>query len=295
MNGELVPRLRRDLMRDGMTVGKVRWLGRTGRWRRLRHAVYVDGAQASDDQAHDQLLQASAAALRLAGNAVLSHESAATWWRLPTLGRGSETVHLTRERRGQGATSAYPDMVVHHARLPEGHVVERNGLRVTTVARTVADLARSRGFRPGVIAADAALRRELCTRDDLAAVCRDCRRWPGVRVAKRVATFADPSAESALESLSRAALHEHGVPPPEPQAWITDYDRVDFLWRRERVIGEADGLGKYVNPDVLRREKERKEILERLGYAVVRWTWNEIHRRPDAVAHLVLSALSRRR
>jgi very-short-patch-repair endonuclease len=78
------------------------------------------------------------------------------------------------------------------------------------------------------------------------------------------------------------------------QEWVTPYDRVDFLWKAERVIGEADGLLKYPNPEALHKEKQRQELLERLGYHIIRWTWNEVFRRPDAVAHWIHEALHRR-
>ncbi len=58
-------------------------------------------------------------------------------------------------------------------------------------------------------------------------------------------------------------------------------------------MGEADGLGKYVDADVLRAEKMREERFAQLGYTVVRWTWAEVFRRPDAVAWRVFDVLRR--
>lgn len=49
-----------------------------------------------------------------------------------------------------------------------------------------------------------------------------------------------------------------------------------FYWEGAGVIGEADGLGKYTEPDVLRAEKLRQEQLEARGFVVVRFTWADI-------------------
>jgi very-short-patch-repair endonuclease len=62
---------------------------------------------------------------------------------------------------------------------------------------------------------------------------------------------------------------------------------VDFFWEEFGVIGEADGLAKYDDEEErlsLRAEKLRQEELEALGYIVVRWTWEDIWRRPEWVA-----------
>jgi very-short-patch-repair endonuclease len=234
----------------------------------------------------------AAAVARL--DAVASHETAATLWGIPTLSRPGTAVHLTRSRRSQGTTSGYHEVVLHHAGLEPGHVTVHLGVPVTTPARTVMDLARSRPFRDGVVAADGALRRRSCTRDDLGAVAQTCRRWPGVTRARAVAAFADPRAGSALESISRVAFHDHGLPRPVLQALIGGYERADFLWAEFRVIGEADGLGKYTGPEVLRREKLREDGFAQLGFTVFRWTWRDAYHRPDALAHRALGVLARR-
>ena len=63
--------------------------------------------------------------------------------------------------------------------------------------------------------------------------------------------------------------------------------RVDFLWRKYRTIAEADGLGKYVEPSVLRRQFERDRKLRAAGYRVVHFTWGEIFKTPaDVVAQI---------
>lgn len=224
-------------------------------------------------------------------DAVASHETAATLWGIPVLGR-PDPIRLTRDRRCQG-TARYEDVTVHHARLPAAHLTVHKGVPVTTVARTIVDLARRGSFRAGVVAADAALRLGFTTREALREVAVDCRGWPGVASARRVVEFADRRSESPLESISRVAFHDYGLPRPILQATIGGYERADFLWPEVNVIGEADGMNKYTSPEVLRREKMREEDFAAMGFTVFRWTWRDAYRRPDALAHRALGVLTR--
>jgi very-short-patch-repair endonuclease len=108
-----------------------------------------------------------------------------------------------------------------------------------------------------------------------------------VRRAREVVSFADGRAESPLESISRVAFREMGLPVPELQVplGVPPVGIVDFYWEDYGVVGEADGLLKYADeaPDSLRAEKLRQEALEDLGFIVVRWTWEQIWRQPDWV------------
>lgn len=264
------------------TSGKLGQRYAAGQVARLRRGLYAAPGSA----------RASVAAATVRLDAVASHDTAAAIFGLPVLGR-TPVIHVTRARRSQG-TARYDGVTIHHARLDPDHVTVHQGIPVTTPARTVADLARRRPFRAGVTTADAALRARCCTRDELSDVLAMCRGWPGVARARRVVEFADPLAASPLESISRVAFHDYGLPRPILQALIGGYDEADFLWGEYKVIGEADGLGKYTSAEVLRREKLREEGFAQLGFSMFRWTWSDAYRGPDAVAHRGLMLLTRR-
>jgi hypothetical protein len=108
--------------------------------------------------------------------------------------------------------------------------------------------------------------------------------------------FADGYAATPLESVSRVVMQQYGVPAPRLQVRIGQplVGIVDFLWEEFGVIGEADGLLKYDDPNALRAEKLRQEALECLGYVVVPWTWNDIWRRPEWVMARLGAAMSGR-
>lgn len=205
------------------------------------------------------------------------------------LGRTPQRVRLYRSR---GRPWRDDQIAVLTCGLPQTHVGAWRDVRCTSPARTVVDLSRWVSFRGGVVVADSALRLGVA-RDEMQRVALACARWPGIRKAKQVIAFADPRAATPLESVSRVVFHELGVPPAELQvalAWSDSGEPryiVDFFWPEFGVVGEADGMLKYDDDPEglsLRREKLRQEELEDLGYLVVRWTWDDIWRRPDWVA-----------
>jgi hypothetical protein len=261
----------------GVSRRKVLTLIADGVVERVRRGVIV-GACTLERAATDRQLAHSIAlrALLLTyDDCYASHESAAYALDLPVLDLPQYAI-ATREHgawRG-GATSR-----VRIAPLPAHHVATAQGLRCTTAARTAIDIARSGTFREAVVVGDAVLRNH-CDAASLLTVLDECSAWADVGKARLALGFLDERSESPLESASRAIIHEHDLPPPEPQVVIdaggsASY-RLDFYWKEQRVVGEADGMLKYDDPAALRAEKVRQERLERLGLTVVRWSWREM-------------------
>ena len=227
----------------------------------------------------------SATAGCLGAGAVLSHGSAAVLHGLPVPTAMLAKVGVTRERRGRGHVSA----IVHErgCPLPSDDVVELGELRVTSLARTVADLARQLPFDWAVAVADAALTRGL-PREALVDQVERSRRWPGNARARAVAAFADARAESPGESRSRALFAQAGLPPPALQyeVWSEGVflGRTDFAWEEHGVLGEFDGIVKYgvlaragESPgQALAREKVREDAMRGVGWLVARWIWSEL-------------------
>lgn len=79
-----------------------------------------------------------AAVLALGREAVLSRESAAHHWALAKCGQ-AERIHVTTSRR---RTQGLVGVTVHRTRcLPPSHVARHNSVPITSVARTLCDLA----------------------------------------------------------------------------------------------------------------------------------------------------------
>ncbi len=85
------------------------------------------------------------------------------------------------------------------------------------------------------------------------------------------------------------------LPGSRAKVWLGDdgeiIARADFLWRRYRTIGEADGALKYENP--ARAQLERDARLRAAGYEVVHFTWREITLVPAQVVDTVRLAFTR--
>jgi hypothetical protein len=189
------------------------------------------------------------------------------------------------------------DIVFHASELPKEHVTRLYNLPVTTVARTVADLARTLPFMDAVVVADSALNQEKTSKPEILQVLQKCNGWPGVRQARRALEFADERAESPLESAARVVFAEAGLDPPELQVTIHGERaqfaaRVDFLWRAQKVIAEADGLVKYNDRKDLLNERERDHQLREAGYIAVHFTWRDLFQTPDEVITRLRNALT---
>jgi len=291
-----------ELAAAGMSRAQLRGLIRRGAWIRLAHGVFAPAGLVAAEATSPVGEHAVHAAAALAVNpgAVASHRSAALIHGLDMLGRRAERAETVTLTRPPGSTSrrvGRAGIRLHIAALPDGHVVDHRGVPVTSVARTVADLARAAPFPAGVVVADAALRTRQMSKADLDLCITDCARWPGIQAARRAAGFADARSESALESISRVAFHEHGLPPPDLQAWVGNEDevigRADFLWRAYRTVGEADGAIKYADPARAMAQLERDARLRAAGFEVVHFTWRDVTRSPGEVVAAVKAAFRR--
>lgn len=145
----------------------------------------------------------------------------------------------------------------------------------------------------GVALVDAALRLGC----NEASLLKACDRWSSSRGMGAVLEYVSlgrPGAESPLESVSRVRLMDRGLPEPLLQHEFHDargfVARTDMWWPQWKLVGEADGLAKYVTADDVKSEKIREDRLRALGVKVVRWTWEEIWQRPHEVAARIRSA-----
>lgn len=277
----------------GITEGAVRAALRAGTLERLRDGVVaVPLPQPLDDYAAVRR-RALAALLRLHGSAATSHETAGEVQRLPRRLPGppaSDEVVVTAERSG----GRQRGLRVVSGRLDPEDVEVVDGVRCTSVARTALDLAVARPLPEALVVLDAAAAR--AGRDALASAAARFGRVRDAPALQRALGLADARAESPLESASRGVMLDARLPLPELQQWVVDDEgrawRVDFLWRRHRVIGEADGWTKYVSLADLRAEKLREDALRRAGYVIVRWTSDELWRTPMLVVARIARALA---
>lgn len=304
-------RSRRDLLADAWTERGIDAAVRTPRLHQLRRGWYI-GTDEWDDLWTEgrHLAQVIAVARDSRGAGVMSHESAAVLWQLPLYRHRPARVHMTTSIPGR--ISSCPGVMRHVAPLRAGDVTVRDGVRTTSLARTVFDVLRTLRPEPAIAMADAAerqvadggrepdaeaiasWRRELQALIDAAAGAR------GIRQARRLAELIDGRAESPGESVSRLQLVRSGfavpplhVPVPAPRGGSSF---VDFGLDDVDAFGEFDGRGKYLDEAVRRgvpleqvlfEEKQREDwIRGTTRRRIVRWGDEHIRSPADLAARL---------
>ncbi len=289
------------LRTGGKSSGQVATLVRNGVLVAIGRGIYVPRAVAREFATvprGDHVLRAATAVAHNRPACAISHQSAALLHNIDMIGEHVSEVTITTwsgGRRGhRHSVHTYSNV------MPDSHVTRKFGLPVTTAARTVVDLARTLPYAEGVVAADSALHQGLTTAVELWQLAGEIRLLRGGDRANRVVHFADALAESPLESLARVVFDEGGLPRPELQVRITGANdqfigRVDFLWRKYRLIVEVDGAAKYhEDPRRARAQLWRDKALRRADYEVLHFDWREVTTGADEVTAAVWAELRSR-
>lgn len=303
------PVSRATLLAMGITDAMIRGRLRSGELVAIRDGVYLSAAAWPDEPAAQHLIRGHG---ELVANpsAVLSHQSAAVVWRLPTPGFGdwhdlpvSVTLPVVghRSRTGQAVHRRGP--------LPLTQVQrDADGYPVTSPARTAVDLAAALELPQALVLLDAAARlicqglvpvirrRDYASQRLVAAaveLLEEAAKTIHCARLRPMFSLVDPGRESAAESLSAGHFELAGLPRPRYQAELRTHRGTffaDALWD-DRLVGECDGAVKYSDASAYVREKEREQVLRDLGYRFVRWQAKEIMTNPEVVVDRVARAL----
>lgn len=278
-----------------LSTGDVRRLIRQGVWRTLSRGVYLVDADLRGAVPTAPKALVRAGVLSCGPNAVAVLESAAAVYGLHGL-RPEARVHVSLP--GNLAVPkrlADTTIVPHQLALSDGDVVVVDGIPVTTPLRTVADLLLKVDRFAAVSVLDSALHLGLLDTADVAELPRLMFGRRGAVVARTWLEQADGRAESPLETRARLRCVDAGVPPDDLQAVIHGggevLARVDMLWRRARLIGEADGGEVHDRPEAVFRDRQRQNALINAGYRIVRFTWADTLD-PQVIPQTVRRALS---
>jgi hypothetical protein len=236
-----------------------------------------------------------AAVLACGPGAVLSHRDAAALHGIRPSAR--RRIDVTTARRGRTGPK---EIDLHRVRnLHPDDVTTVDGIPVTTVARTLVDLAEVVS-REAVEKAvnEAEVRRLLDVRAVTAALARANGRRRAAVLRRAIARAADtPPTKHELQRRFRRLCHDAGLPPPTEEAGITIDGRrieVDFLWPDRRLIVETDGAATHMTRKAFHDDRSRDVALTVAGYRVLRFTWDDITRRPDEVVRALRTLLSAR-
>jgi hypothetical protein len=168
---------RRALLASGWDAPSIRRELRSGRLVAIRRGIYAPAsllARVTRDPRLAYRIDAAAAVVAQRREVVVSHLSAAMLHRLDVLDPPG-CVELTSAIPCQ---LVGPSVRVNVAALPTAHCDEIRGVPVTSVGRTVVDIARTCTMRNALVVADCALHRRATSPEQLSAVVAACGRWP---------------------------------------------------------------------------------------------------------------------
>jgi hypothetical protein len=275
----------RELRACGLDDHAIARRVRDGRLHRLHRGVYAVGHAGLTPRGRFR-----AAALAAGEAGILSHFAAAAFW-----GFWSWQERLIDVTIVGCGSRRIPGVRVHSSRGVERDVQVRDGIRVTTPARTLLDLAAvlpDRGLRRIVRRAEA--QRAVSIRQILDV----CDRSPGHHgVARLRAVIADGPAPTRtdLEDLLLDLLDRGGIARPEinaPLRFGTETIVPDYLWRAQRVAIEADSVTWHEHKLTREHDAYKQAQLEAAGLRVLRITWAQITRSPQQTLARVRAALA---
>ncbi|MGH9165070.1 MAG: DUF559 domain-containing protein [Acidimicrobiales bacterium] len=266
---------------------------RSDRWRHVAQGVY--GLPGWPDTGRQRVM---AACLEAGPTAVASHQTAAALHRLPGFPEGPVVVmlaHGDHQRLGRQLRQSTD--------LRDGLHTMVDGIPVTTLARTLVDLAACRDVSLGRLARalDDAHVSGRCPVGEVHRLYEELRR-PGKRGMRKLGALLavrGPGyvpAESVLERRLMKVLRDASLPAPcrqYPMPWRTDAEaRVDFAYPAERVLIEADGRRWHSRMDQMENDRRRDNEALNHGWRPYRFMWDDITKRPETVVATVRDALA---
>jgi predicted transcriptional regulator of viral defense system len=273
-----------QLREHGLSAKAIHGRVRSGRFRRLYRGVYSVGPLAPTRRGREL-----AAVLACGDGAALSHQSAAHAWLM--MDRPSREIHVTCSRsRPPG-----PGIVVHRSPLGEHDRVVLDGIPVTTVARTIVDLADVAKDDEVVAVIERAEARRAF---DLAEIRAVQARAPNRRGSRRLDRVLErwqppPFTRAASERLFLALCKRHGLPRPLVNTWLGEQE-VDFFWPDHKLVVEVDSGGTHMTRKAFEEDRRRDRRLAVRGIQVMRVTWWGLRIEADEIAAQLKAVLAAR-
>jgi very-short-patch-repair endonuclease len=192
-----------------------------------------------------------------------------------------------------GHARSRPGIRVHRLRsLDPADVTRREGIPVTTPARTLLDLAGVLDPSDLARAVEEAEVQRLVTRRQLTdIVARN--RQPGAKALREALRRYDEPAMTCSEAERRMLrlIRAARLPRPRTNALIGRHE-VDFLWPAERLVVEVDGFAFHSTRRAFEHDRARDADHHRAGYRVIRLTWRQIAHEPEAVVATIAASLN---
>ncbi len=159
--------------------------------------------------------------------------------------------------------------------LLDGETQTLGGRTVTTPERTAFDIGRRGAVHSAVVRLDALARATGFKIDDVLRIAKCHPHSPGLRRLETALELVDPGAESPRESYLRLLLIDAGLPRPQTQIPVLGTDGIpvaylDLGWEDHMVAVEYDGDHHRTDRRQYVKDIRRLEMLERMGWIIVR-------------------------
>jgi very-short-patch-repair endonuclease len=268
---------RRQLLPIGLSPSAIVRLRDAGWLQDVHRGVYAVGHRVLSR--HGRWL---AAVLGAGPGAKLSHRGGGALWRVAA----SDALEVTVPVKGRKVAG----IIVHAAELPPDEVTTCEGIPVTTVARTLLDLATVLPRHRLERAVHQADHRRLTDRVPLSTLLERYRGRKGTRALREILEaggFGRYETRSDLEDAFLAFVDRHGLPRPEMNrmiqvgdAWITP----DAVWPEQRVLVELDSRAWHTGGTSFDDDRARDRAARVAGWTPIRITHRHLHREAAPLA-----------
>ncbi|OII15788.1 hypothetical protein BIU97_14050 [Curtobacterium sp. MCBA15_009] len=222
----------------------------------------------------------------------VSHLSAAVLWGLPVPQTVDAPVHVTSIL--PQAQPRRAGVVGHRVTAAHASIRSRHGVPASSPATLWIECGTVLDVDQLVVLGDAIVTERRCatTPDDLAAALAAVGARRGVRKLRAALELVRVGAGSPQETRARLAIVRAGLPEPELQVDVFDeagrfVGRVDMAYPEQRIVVEYEGDHHRTDAEQWGRDLRRYRAMERLGWAVVRWTKSDLSTSTNgAIDHL---------
>ena len=274
---------RAQLLELGLSSDAIAHRVGTGRLHPVAHGIYAAGRP--DLPRHGQWF---AALLACGPTAVLSHRSAAALW-----GIGPDDLAISEVTVSTAVRRRRPGVAVHCRALGPSEQIVRKGVPVTTVERTLLDLATKVGVGRLERAINEADKLDLVDPETLRAVLD---RYAGRRGVAALRSILDRHAfrltDSELERRFLAIVRRTDLPLPDTGTRLNGF-KVDFHWPALGLVVETDGLRYHRTIAQQMRDRLRDQAHVAAGLTALRFTHFQVRHEPRHVQSTLVSVARR--
>ena len=261
-----------QLLELGIGADAIQYRVSIGRLHRVHRGVYAVGHRKLTREGHRM-----AAVLAYGPHAVLSHWSAAAHWGIGAA-RVKYDVTTPHSKRSRKTIRA------HAARLhPEDRTVH-DGIPITSVERTILDLAATLTKDQITYLIEEADRKQRLDINALDRVIARRRRAAGVaRLNAVLATYRGTAdTRSKLERQFRRLIAKAGLPEPQFNVVVAGIT-VDVFWPHWKLVVELDSEGYHKNPRAFETDRIRDAMVQKHDLRVLRVTGDRMDNAPNEV------------